>query len=124
MLHPSRFVGRHDQFEGFRAAVNVQLTFLGLAVDDSGQPRAVAAATTPPEATRRANELRGELVHRAVHADVLRFYRPELLQENYFHCVLEAAKSVAQKIRDRAGIGGDGAALVDAPSPCWHRCSP
>lgn len=113
VLHPSRFEGRHDQFEGFRAAVNFQLAFLGLAVDDAGQSRPVPAATTLPEATRRANELRGELIHRAVHADVLRFCRAELLQENYFHCVLEAAKSVAQKIRDRAGIEGDGAALVD-----------
>jgi uncharacterized protein (TIGR02391 family) len=37
----------------------------------------------------------------------------ELLQDNYFHCVLEATKSVAQKIRDKTGIEGDGATLVD-----------
>jgi uncharacterized protein (TIGR02391 family) len=44
----------------------------------------------------------------------LRFCRAELLQENYFHAVLEAAKSVAEKIRNRTGLRGDGAALVDA----------
>ncbi len=113
VLHPSRFSGHQDQFEGFRAAVNFQLSFHGLAVDESGRPQPVAAATTLPEATRRANELRSELTHRAVHSDVLRSCRAELLEENYFHCVLEAAKSVAQKIRDRAGIEGDGTALVD-----------
>jgi uncharacterized protein (TIGR02391 family) len=32
---------------------------------------------------------------------------------NYFHAVLEAAKSVAQKIRDQSGLLSDGAELVD-----------
>ncbi|HEY2975864.1 MAG TPA: TIGR02391 family protein [Pyrinomonadaceae bacterium] len=50
---------------------------------------------------------------RKVHPDVLRFCRPELLQENYFHAVFEATKSVAQKIRDKTGLTGDGAEIVD-----------
>jgi uncharacterized protein (TIGR02391 family) len=70
-------------------------------------------ASTVSEATQRTNELRAELTHPSVHPDVLRFCRAELLQDNYFHCVLEATKSVAQKIRDKAGIEGDGAALAD-----------
>jgi len=36
-----------------------------------------------------------------------------LLQENYFHAVFEATKSVAQKIRDKTGLTGDGADIVD-----------
>jgi uncharacterized protein (TIGR02391 family) len=43
----------------------------------------------------------------------LRFCKAELLQDNYFHCVLEATKSVAQKIRDKASVEGDGASIVD-----------
>ena len=35
------------------------------------------------------------------------------MQDNYFHCVLEATKSAAQKIRDRTGIESDGSSLVD-----------
>ena len=35
------------------------------------------------------------------------------MQENYFHAVFEATKSVAQKIRDRTGLTGDGAEIVD-----------
>lgn len=112
-LHPSRYVGRPDDFDDVRTAVNVQLAFHGLVVDERGQPRTVTPATTLPEATRRANELRAELNHRAIHADVLRFCRDELLADNYFHCVLEATKSVADKIRERAGVEGDGAGLVD-----------
>jgi uncharacterized protein (TIGR02391 family) len=44
---------------------------------------------------------------------VLRFCRQELLADNYFHAVLEAVKSVADKLRARTGLTDDGAALVD-----------
>lgn len=113
ILHPSRFSGRHEVFEEYRANVNYQLSFYGLAIDEKGQPQPVAAASTISEATQRASELRSELTNRSVHVDVLRFCKAELLQDNYFHCVLEATKSVAQKIRDKTGIEGDGAPLVD-----------
>jgi uncharacterized protein (TIGR02391 family) len=43
---------------------------------------------------------------------VLRFCRAELLQKNYFHAVLEAAKSVADKIRAKSGLTSDGADLA------------
>ena len=113
VLHPSRFGGRHEVFEEYRANVNYQLAFYGLAIDEKGQPQRVAAASTISEATQRANDLRSELTHRSVHVDVLRFCKAELLQDNYFHCVLEATKSVAQKIRDKSGIEGDGVSIVD-----------
>jgi uncharacterized protein (TIGR02391 family) len=46
------------------------------------------------------------------------FYKPqpmrsELMQDNYFHAVFEAAKGLAQRIRDLSGEQADGAALVD-----------
>jgi uncharacterized protein (TIGR02391 family) len=36
-----------------------------------------------------------------------------LLADNYFHTVMEAVKSVADKFRARTGLIDDGAALVD-----------
>jgi uncharacterized protein (TIGR02391 family) len=45
---------------------------------------------------------------------VLRFCRAEFLQQNYFHAVLEACKSVADKARTLTGQEGDGSLLVDA----------
>ena len=36
-----------------------------------------------------------------------------MVSENYFHAVLEAAKSVADKLRERTGFTDDGAGLVD-----------
>ena len=57
-----------------------------------------------------------------MHPDVLAFCRAELLQHNYFHAVLEAAKSVADKLRTLAGVTGDGSPLVDAT--CALSCGP
>ena len=57
--------------------------------------------------------MREDLELRSVHPDVLKFCREELLAENYFHAVLEATKSVADKLRGRTGLTDDGATLVD-----------
>ena len=35
------------------------------------------------------------------------------MQENFFHAVFEAAKGLAQRIRELSGADADGAALVD-----------
>src|ERR1700730_4623911 len=70
-------------------------------------------AQTLSEAQRRANDLREDLEFRSVHPDVLKFCREELLAENYFHAILEATKSVADKLRKRTGLTDDGATLVD-----------
>ena len=53
------------------------------------------------------------LTGRGVHEDVLHFCREELLADNYFHAVLEATKSLAEKLRDKTGLVEDGAVLVD-----------
>jgi len=83
-------------------------------VRESGQLVAVDAARTLSEAERRAKELRADLLSRGVHPDVLSFCRAELVADNYFHAVLEATKSVADKLRALSGLTSDGAALVDA----------
>jgi uncharacterized protein (TIGR02391 family) len=44
------------------------------------------------------------------------------MQHNYFHAVLEAAKSVADKLRTLVGVTGDGSPLVDAT--CTLSCGP
>ena len=109
VLHPSRFGGRLEAFEDFRAKVNYQLSFCGLSINEKGQPQTVLTATTISEGQKRANELQAELLHRNVHPDVLKFCKAELLQDNYFHCILEAAKSVAQKNQEKASVEADGA---------------
>ena len=113
VLEPVRFLRNPERQVELRTSVNEALLFSGLQVDERNQIIAVARAYTVDEARERAGTLRTELARRGVHSEVLRFCREELLDENYFHAVLEAAKSVFERIRTMTGLTGDGAALVE-----------
>ena len=63
-------------------------------------------------ARSRAGRLKAALESRAVHTEVLNYCRAELLDENYFHAILEATKGVAERIRLLSGLTTDGAELV------------
>lgn len=112
-MDPVRYTGNSGHFEFKRQELNVVLAFSGYSLGEDGKLRLKTAARTLTEAEERAGRLRAELQRRSVHADVLAFCRAELLQSNYFHAVFEATKSVADKIRSRTGLMGDGAELVD-----------
>lgn len=112
-LKPERYLTAPERFEPMRLNLNRALLFAGLTVEADGTLAEAVPATTLAEAQRRAQELRADLVHRGVHPDVLVFCREELLADNYFHAVLEAVKSVLEKLRQRTGLTDDGNALVD-----------
>jgi hypothetical protein len=96
-----------------RTNLNRALAFVGLAVNVDGTLIATDQSRTLSEAQRRAQELRADLTARDVHPDVLIFCREELLADNYFHAVLEATKSIADKLRTRTGLTDDVGLLVD-----------
>jgi uncharacterized protein (TIGR02391 family) len=121
VMAPVRF-GSVAEFEAIRTRVNERLLLSGFEVREDGKVIKAKAAKTIGEAQQRADDLRSELARRDVHPDVLAFCRAELLQQNYFHAVLEAAKSVADKLRNLAGVTGDGSPLVDAV--CFPAASP
>jgi uncharacterized protein (TIGR02391 family) len=112
-MKPEQYARESSRYEPMRANLNRALAFAGLAVEETGSLVSVEKAQTLTEAQRRADELRTDLELRKVHPDVLRFCREELLKDNYFHAVLEATKSVADKLRTRTGLTDDGATLVD-----------
>lgn len=112
-MDPARYVREPHRFEPMRESLNQALAFAGLAVDAAGVLAQADRATTLSQAQRRANELRADLEGRGVHPDVLQFCRAELLSEDYFHAVQEAAKSVAAKLQAMTGVRDDGSALVE-----------
>jgi uncharacterized protein (TIGR02391 family) len=112
-MKPARFIRCRERFEPMRAHLNMALAFAGLAVDESGALVSTEEARTLSDAEIRAAQLRSDLTTRGVHPDVLRFCRAELLADNYFHAVLEAVKSVADKLRARTGLTDDGNTLID-----------
>ncbi len=112
VVNPVLYHKDPDYYVAFRARLNIPLAFTGYHVNERGELVPVAAATTLDEAEQRAGKLQAELRRRQVHPDVLKFCRAELLQENYFHAVLEATKSVSEKIRAKSGLTGDAAELA------------
>jgi uncharacterized protein (TIGR02391 family) len=111
-MKPERYARDSERYEPMRANLNRALSFCGLMLDETGTLSACEAARTLSQAQRRATELRADLVRRGVHPDVLRFCRDELLADNYFHAVLEAVKSIADKMRKLTGLTDDGDLLV------------
>jgi uncharacterized protein (TIGR02391 family) len=112
-MNPVRHTDAAAWFDTKREELNKILAFAGYELTDRGTVQACIPAQTLTDAQRRANRLRADLEKRGVHVDVLRACRAELLHENYFHVVLEATKSISQKLRDRTGFTSDGAELAD-----------
>lgn len=112
-LAPARFVGRADDFESHRLALNTILAFSGMEYGADGKFRSVTSAATLDEAERRVRTIRSKFRGRRLHPEVTKYCQSELMQDNYFHAVFEASKGLAQRIREMAGAHADGAALVD-----------
>jgi uncharacterized protein (TIGR02391 family) len=124
-MEPGRWTSRADDFDEQRRLVNVNLALIGLTLGADGRVAKLAArARTLDEARERADLLGTELRRRGVHSDVLRFCQVQLLQQNYFHAVLEACKSVAEKVRARTGLTGDGNDLFDRAFSLKHNMPP
>ncbi len=113
VMDPIRYTGDHNEFESRRAELNMILSFRGYEIGVNGKVQIISRVDTLKEAEKRARGLRFNLEQRKIHADVLKFCRAELLQDNYFHAVFEATKSMADKIRDMSGLSTDGTALID-----------
>ena len=103
---PGTFAWRRDE-------LNVVLAFSGFYVREDGKVGYADKANTLDEARARAGRLKAALESRTVHAEVLKYCRAELMEENYFHAVFEATKGVAERVRQLSGLSGDGADLVN-----------
>lgn len=113
LLDPAAFVDKAEEFESHRQQLNAILAFSGLEYGKDGQFRVGKAVTTIDEAHQRAKTLKAKFRGRRIHPEVVKYCKPELLQDNYFHAVFEATKGLAQRIRELSAAEGDGAALVD-----------
>ena len=113
-MNPVSYARDRDAFMWRRDELNVVLAFSGMQVREDGKLARTTKETTIAGARARAGRLKVALEDRRVHAEVLKYCRAELVQENYFHAVLEATKGVAQRIRDASSLDSDGAELITA----------
>ena len=113
VMNPVNYVHCNQVFEDRRVFVNQVLSFAGYELDQNGEFRNVERVRNLGDAQKRADKLTVELNNRKVHIEVLKYCKPELLQENYFHAVLEAVKGIASRMRNMTGLGLDAAQLID-----------
>jgi len=113
VIDPIRYTSNPDLFQERKDSLNIILAFRGYEIGNDGKIRVVKKVDNLDEARQKANRLAAELNKRRVHPQVLRYCNSELLQDNYFHAVFEAVKSVADRIREMTGLLEDGAVLID-----------
>ena len=111
-LNPVSYSRDKDTFNWRKNELNVVLAFSGFEVGDDGKVRRITKEATLKGALARANALKHALEDRKAHAEIFKYCQAELLNDNYFHAVLEAIKGVAERIRNLSGLGTDGAELV------------
>lgn len=112
-LQPVLYMSEKEKYESFRNDVNEVLLTSGLEVQNDGSLHFTTVATTINEVKRRTQNLERLLRQRNVHESVLRYCKEELLQENYFHSVFEAAKSLSDRVREMTSLTFDGSRLFD-----------
>jgi uncharacterized protein (TIGR02391 family) len=111
-MNPVSYARDKEAFDWRRDEINVVLAFSGFEVRENGKVAHTSKESTLQGPRARAGRLKAALEHRNVHSEVFRYCRAELVEENYFHAVLEATKGVAERIRALAGLTSDGADLV------------
>lgn len=112
-LDPVRFYDDPEKYSQLSGAINTILSFVGYEITKSGKICTVIKATTIDEAHQRSSRLREKMYSRNMHNEVIKYCKPELLQHNYFHAVLEASKGILERVRDMSGVELDGTKLIE-----------
>lgn len=112
-LAPARFHSTPDRFQRLRGSINVPLRLASLELREDGRIYRVRKATTLSEARQRAAKVKATLGERSTHRRLLAACVKEIADDNYFHAVFEASKSLAAEIRAKTGRTEDGVGLID-----------
>lgn len=114
VINPVRFEDQ-DEYNQLVYELNSILLHKGIKLTyESGkkQLHKVKPAKNISDSQARANFLIHIIKDRNLHPKMLDFCKEEYLQENYFHAVFEASKSIMQSIRDKTGLTDDGNTLI------------
>ena len=91
--------------------INKVLLLLGMEVGTDGKLKQAVKASTLDEVDRRVNNLKRKLYERAIHAEVTKYCVKDYLRKDYFDAVFEAAKGLAERVRQITGLTTDGGKL-------------
>ena len=112
-MNPVTFTDEKDRskYNFLLEGVNRVLLLAGLEITKEGKLVEVVQAKTLDEVDRRVNSLRRQLYNRAIHSEVQRYCIEDYLQKDYYDAVFEAAKGLAERVREITGLSTDGGTL-------------
>ena len=96
-----------DKYSYLLEGVNKVLLLAGLEVTKEGKLIEVIKAKTLDEVDRRVNSLQRQLYNRAIHSEVQKYCIKDYLQKDYYDAVFEAAKGLAERVRQITGLTSD-----------------
>lgn len=104
---------KREKYHTLLEKVNKVLLMAGLNINNEGKIKQVEVARTLDEVDRRVNSLKKQLYNRAIHKEVQKYCIADYLKEDYFDAVFEAAKGLAERVREITGLKLDGGKLFD-----------
>ncbi|WRS26384.1 TIGR02391 family protein [Oscillospiraceae bacterium MB08-C2-2] len=112
-LNPVAFTvqSNREKYLHLLEETNKVLLLAGLSVSKEGKVVDVEQATTLDEVDRRMNHLKRELYNRAIHNEVQKYCIKDYLRKDYYDAVFEAAKGLAERVRQITGLSSDGGEL-------------
>ena len=112
-LNPVAFTDEksRDKYDYLLEGTNKALLLAGLEITKEGKLIEVVQAKTLDEVDRRVNSLQRQLYNRAIHNEVQKYCIKDYLQKDYYDTVFEAAKGLAERVRQITGLTTDGGTL-------------
>ena len=112
-LTPVAFISekKREQYNYMFEGVNKALLLAGLEITKEGKLRETVQSKTLDEVDRRVNSLEKHLYDRAIHNEVKKYCIKDYLQKDYYDAVFEAAKGLAERVRQMSGLTTDGGKL-------------
>ena len=112
-MEPAQGINNSERYGRMMFELNRVLMLVGLEIRDDGEGHSVSKAKSLSEVQLRTKALRKKLTGYGVHSEVLRCCCDELLAQDYFHAVQEAAKSLCDRVRTMSGLTTDGVKLYN-----------
>ena len=108
-LNPVAFTDEKNRskYEFLLEGTNKALLLAGLEITKEGKLAEVVQAKTLDEVDRRVNSLKRQLYNRAIHSEVQKYCIKDYLQKDYYDAVFEAAKGLAERVRQITGLTTD-----------------
>ena len=112
-LNPVVFTSEENRsrYEYLFEGVNKVLLLAGMEITKEGNLVEVVQAKTLDEVDRRVNSLKKHLYNRAIHSEVQKYCIDDYLRKDYYDAVFEAAKGLAERVRQITGLTTDGGTL-------------